>query len=174
MTILITMLLPQERTFSAVQRGSFPSSWGWRWSESPRASAWPPWGAAGKREESKGDGTAGRSFVSPPYIFLTEPLGHGEVVVWSNALWMLYCAWNIKLLHKRFKLWNVKLLACIIFVKWGCVSGVFQHGFFPLSSTGEKVPRRKPKPSEARLCSVSKAVGNHPKKKHLKRELTES
>ena len=72
-----------------------------------------------------------------PHIFLTEPLGLGEVVGWPYALWMLYCAWNIKLLHKKFVLWNVKFLACIIFVKWGYVSWAFQHGFLS-SSIGEK------------------------------------
>lgn len=72
-----------------------------------------------------------------PHIFLTEPLGLGEVVGWPHALWMLYCAWNIKLLHKKFVLWNVKFLACIIFVKWGYVSWAFQHGLL-LSRVGEK------------------------------------
>lgn len=88
-------------------------------------------------ESNRFDAIMWRSFVSPPYIF-KRTLGLREVVGRSHALWMLYCSWNIKLLHKKFVLWNVKFLAHIIFVKWGYVSWAFQHGL-PLSSIGRKV-----------------------------------
>lgn len=126
----------------------------------------------GKRKESKGEQRIWCHDVEPlcffPHIFLTEPLGPGEVVGWSHALWMLYCVWNIKLLHKKFVLWNVKFLACIVFVKWGYVSWAFQHGL-PLYNVGEKFHRGEPKPSEAALFSVSKVV----KKKTTLKEIFE-
>lgn len=176
----MTILCPQKAFNALLLRSKekfSPNPWEWWGFEPPRALTWPPWRAQEGRgrnhwEGSGFDAIMWRSFDSP-HKFLTEPLGLGEVVGWSHALWMLYCVWNIKLLHKNFVLWNVRFLACLIFVKWGYVSWAFQHGL-PLSSFGENVHRGKPKLSDARLYSVSKVVKNHPKKKHLKREMIKS